>query len=456
MSARFEGHEVRRALGLAASPGRIHFDSVSTDTRQLRKGALFVALRGERFDGHEFLSRAARKGALGAVVEEGVVLPDLDLEWFVVSDTARALGDLARYYRRRCAARVIGVTGSSGKTTVKEMLASVLGAERPTHATSGNLNNHIGVPLTILDAPPATEFWVLEMGSNAPGEIARLASIAEPDDALVTTVGPAHLEGFGDEAGVLREKLSLVRAAKPAGNVVVGERPAVLGTAAAEIRPDAVVAGLDSSCAWHPDLWDIGAASAWFERAGSRYEIPVGGEHHLRDAILAAAMADAVGIESTAIATGLAAYRPVGMRGAVRQIGRLTLVADCYNANPESFEAAIEYCVNAFPDRRLTAVVGSMLELGSQSDSAHEYIARALIEAGFSRVVALGKFRPAFDSLSETTNGTRITSVARPDDAVAALVPDLTGDEVILVKASRGERLERVVDGLAEQLGTGD
>ena len=456
MSARFEGHEVRRALGLAASPGRIHFDSVSTDTRQLRKGALFVALRGERFDGHEFLSRAATKGALGAVVEESVVLPDLDFEWFIVPDTARALGDLARYYRRRCAARVIGVTGSSGKTTVKEMLASVLGAERPTHATSGNLNNHIGVPLTILDAPPAAKFWVLEMGSNAPGEIARLCSIAEPDDALVTTVGPAHLEGFGDEAGVLREKLSLVRAAKPAGDVVVGERPAVLGTAAAEIRPDAVVAGLDSSCAWHPDRWEIGAASAWFERDGSRYEIPVGGEHHLRDAILAAAMAEAAGIESTAIAAGLAAYRPVGMRGAVRQIGRLTLVADCYNANPESFEAAIEYCVNAFPDRRLTAVVGSMLELGSQSDSAHEHIARALIEAGFSRVVALGKFRPAFDTLSETTNGTRVTSVARPDEAVAALVTELTGDEVILVKASRGERLERVVDGLAERLGTGD
>jgi len=456
VSARFEGHEVRRALGLPASPGRSRFDSVSTDTRGLNRGALFVALRGERFDGHEFLSRAARKGALGAVVEQGFVLPDLDLEWFEVPDTTRALGELARHYRRRCAARVIGVTGSSGKTTVKEMLAGVLGAERPTHATSGNLNNQIGVPLTILDAPPAAEFWVLEMGSNAPGEIARLAAIAEPDDAVVTTVGPAHLEGFGDEAGVLREKLSLVRAAKPAGSVVVGERPDILGASATEIRPDAIVAGLDSRTTWHPDRWEVGAVSAWFERFGTRYEIPVGGEHHLRDAVLAAAMAEAVGIGSAAIAAGLAAYRPVGMRGALRQLGRLTLVADCYNANPESFEAAIEYCVNAFPDRRLTAVVGSMLELGSQSAAAHEHIARALIEAGFSRVVALGKFRTAFDALSGTTNGTRVTSVAKPADAVATLASDLTGDEVILVKASRGERLESVVDGLAEQFGAED
>ena len=456
MSARFEGHEVRRALGIANSSSRVRFDSVSTDTRQLHKGALFVALSGERFDGHEFLPRAARKGAAGAVVEEGHALPDLDLEWFVVPDTLRALGDLARCYRRRCAARVIGVTGSSGKTTVKEMLAGMLRAERSTHATSGNLNNQIGVPLTILDAPPDTDFWVLEMGSNAPGEIARLASIAEPDDALVTTVGPAHLEGFGDESGVLREKLALVRAATLAGSIVVGERPDVLGAAAAEVRPDVVVAGLEPSADWHPDRWEIGAESAWFERAGTRYEVPVGGEHHLRDAVLAAAMADAVGIGSGAVAEGLAAYRPVGMRGALRQLGELTVVADCYNANPESFEAAIQYCVNAFPGRRLAAVVGSMLELGSQSAAAHERIAMSLIEAGFSRVVALGEFQPAFDALSGVTNGTCITAVARPADAVTTLASELTGDEVVIVKASRGERLERVVEGLAEQFGASD
>ncbi len=456
MSARFDGHEVRKALGLAPSSSRIRFDAVTTDTRQLTRGALFIALRGERFDGHEFLIQAGRKGAVGAVIEEGYTVPDLDLEWFVVPDTIRALGDLARYYRRRCAARVIGVTGSSGKTTVKEMLAGVLGAERSTHATSGNLNNQIGLPLTILDAPPDTEYWVLEMGSNAAGEIARLASIAEPDDALVTTVGPAHLEGFGDEAGVLREKLSLVRAAKLAGSVVVGERPEILGAAAVEIRPDVIVAGLETHSDWHPDRWGFGPDSAWFERAGLRYGIPVGGEHHLRDAVLAAAMAEAVGIGSGAIAEGLAAYHPVGMRGALRQLGRLTLVADCYNANPESFEAAIKYCVSAFPDRRLAAVVGSMLELGSHSAAAHERIARALIEAGFSRIVALGEFRPAFDALSGTANGTRVTAAAKPSDAVTSLVSDLTGDEVVLVKASRGERLERVVDALAEQFGSGN
>lgn len=456
MSAAFEAHEVRRALGLPSSPVRTRFDSVSTDTRDLRGGALFIALRGERFDGHEFLSRAASKGARGAVIDDRCEVPDLDLEWFVVPDTTRALGDLARHYRRRCAARVIGVTGSSGKTTVKEMLAGVLSAACPTHATSGNLNNQIGLPLSILDAPPDSDYWVLEMGSNAPGEIARLASIAEPDDALVTTVGPAHLEGFGDETGVLREKLSLVRAAKSAGSVVVGEKPARLGTAAAAIRPDTIVAGLGTGADWRPDRWEIGAESVQFERSGNRYEVPAGGEHHLRDALLATAMADAIGIGPAAIAEGLAGYRPVGMRGAVRQLGGLTLVADCYNANPESFQAAIEYCVAAFPNRRLTAVVGSMLELGSHSAAAHESVARSMVEAGFSRVVALGEFRLAFEAVAESTNGTRVTGAARPADAVRTLASELTGDEVVLVKASRGERLERVVEGLAERFGAED
>ncbi len=455
MSAQFDGHEVRRALGLPGSSQRVRFGSVSTDTRDLKKGALFVALSGDRFDGFDYLDRAAKKGALGAVVPEGRRLPPLDLEWFAVPDTTRALGDLARLYRRRCAARVIGVTGSSGKTTVKEMLACAIGSERRIHATEGNFNNLIGVPLTVLAAPPDAEVWVLEMGSNAPGEIARLAAIAEPDDALITTIGPAHLEGFGDESGVLREKLALVRAASPAGSVIIGEKPGLLGRSAREIRDDARVAGLGDDADWRPDRWGIEATSSWFERAGTTYAVPAGGEHHLRDAILAAAMAESIGISAVGVAGGLQEYRAVGLRGALRQLGGLTIVADCYNANPESFAAAIDYCVQAFPGRRLAAVVGSMLELGTHSDTAHEQVARSLVEAGFDRVVALGEFGPAFERLSATANGTRVERVRNPASAVDAIATGLTGDEVILVKASRGERLERVIEGLEALFGEG-
>ena len=455
MSARFDGHEVRRALGLPISSYRVHFESVSTDTRELRKGALFVALSGDRFDGFDYLDRAAKRGALGAVIPEGRPLPPLDLEWYPVPDTTRALGDLARLYRRRCGSRVIGVTGSSGKTTVKEMLACAIGSEHRVHATEGNYNNLIGVPLTILDAPPDAEIWVLEMGSNAPGEIARLAAIAEPDDALITTIGPAHLEGFGDESGVLREKLALVRAARPAGIVVVGEKPALLGMSAREIRADCRVAGLGEAADWRPDRWGIGPTNAWFERQGTMYAVPAGGEHHLRDAVLAAAMAESTGVSAGGVAQGLENYRPVGMRGALRQLGELTIVADCYNANPESFAAAIDYCVRAFPDRRLTAVVGSMLELGTQSDMAHDEVARSLVDAGFDRVLALGEFGSAFERLTSATNGTRVERVSSPASAVELLATELAGDEVVLVKASRGERLERVIEGLEALFGEG-
>ncbi len=452
MSARFESSEVRRALGLPATRSRRRYESVSTDTRTLRRGALFVALRGESFDGVDFLEQAARKGAAGAVVPLGRDLPALDLEWHVVPDTLRALGDLARAWRRRTGSRVIGVTGSSGKTTVKEMLALALAADRSVHATRGNLNNLVGVPLSILEAPADADTWVLELGTSVPGEIARLAAIAEPDDALVTTVGSAHLEGLGDLAGVLREKLSLVRAAKPVGRVVVGERPDELPRAAREIRADAIVAGIGPGATWRPDAWEIGAETVRFERAGVRFGVDAGGEHHLRDAILAAAMATAVGVDPESAARGLARYRPVGMRGALRRLGRLTVVADCYNANPDSFEAAIAWCAAAFPGRRLVAVVSTMRELGDRSTDAHAAVARRLLAEGFSEVVALGEFRAAFEEAA-MADGAAVHAASDAAEAVRVLAGRLAGDEVVLVKASRAERLERVVEGLVRRFG---
>lgn len=452
MSARFTSSEVRRALGLQATGSRVRYESVSTDTRTLGRGALFVALRGESFDGVDFLEQAARRGAAGAVVPLGCDLPPLDLEWHVVPDTLRALGDLARAWRRRAGARVIGVTGSSGKTTVKEMLALAVAADRSVHATRGNLNNLVGVPLSILEAPAGADAWVLELGTSVPGEIARLAAIAEPDDALVTTVGSAHLEGLGDLGGVLREKLSLIRAAKPVGRVVVGEIPEALPRAAREIRPDAIVAGIGAAATWRPETWEVGAETVRFERDGVRFGVDAGGEHHLRDALLAVAMATALGVDPEAAARGLSRYRPVGMRGAVRRLGRLTLVADCYNANPDSFEAAIAWCAGAFAGRRLVAVVSTMRELGDRSAEAHAAVARRLLEAGFSEIVALGEFRAAFPPAPDAANGS-VHRVPDAAEAVRLLAETLAGDEVVLVKASRGERLERVVEGLARRFG---
>lgn len=446
MAARLTAAEVREALGLRQDGGVGDFTSVSTDTRALQPGALFVALRGERFDGGEFVGQAERAGAAGAVVSASSA-PEGDLLVFQVPDTTVALGDLARYYRRRCGARVVGVTGSSGKTTVKEMLARAVGSERRVHATAGNLNNQVGLPLSMLAAEEDADVWVLELGTSLPGEIERLTAIAEPDDAVITTVGPAHLEGLGDVPGVLEEKLDLLRGSSPDGCAVVGELPADLPARAREIRSDVVTAGLGAGCDYRPSGWQIEAERVRFTLAGTDYVVPAGGEHHLRDALIAAAAASGLGVSPAGIAEGLAAYRPVGLRGALLQLGRLTVVADCYNANPESFAAATRYCSQSFPGRRLAVVAGTMLELGPAEGPAHAEVAAGLLEAGFSLVVALGAFQPAFRNLSAPEGVTLLypPSVRAASDLLGAR---LEGDEVLLVKASRGMRLETVIESL--------
>ena len=447
MAARFTAAEVCQALGLPRD-GRIgDFSSVSTDTRDLQPGALFVALRGERFDGTDFVERAERLGAAGAVVPASSGGPAVDFPLFSVPDTTAALGNLARFYRRRSGARVVGVTGSSGKTTVKEMLACAIGSEKLVHATKGNLNNQVGLPLSILAAEEGADVWVLELGSSEPGEIWRLTSIAEPDDAVITTVGPAHLEGLGDVSGVLEEKLALLQGSSRAGCAVVGELPEALPAGARQVRPDTVTAGLGPTCDFRPSEWHVGATRVDFVHAGTDYSVPVGGEHHLRDALIAAATADGLGVSPAGVAEGLTGYRPIGNRGALIQVGQLTIVADCYNANPESFAAAIRYCSESFPGRRLVAVAGSMLELGSAEEHAHTDVAADLLRCGFSLVLAIGAFQAAFQSLS-LPEGVTVRYPPSVEGASEELAERLRGDEVLLVKASRGMRLERVIDAL--------
>lgn len=444
----FGSAQVREALGLPPDGSGLSYTSVSADTRTLQPGALFVALKGARHDAVNLLSQAEEKGALGAVVPEGRSLPVTGLELFGVGDTAKALGDLAAWRRRATEVRVVGITGSSGKTTVKEMAASALGGRYRVYKTAGNLNSQVGLPLAILDAPDDSELWVLELGASEPGEIARLAEVAAPTDAVITTVGPAHLEFFGNVERVLAEKLTLVEAASPEGAVVVGERPEMLAAGALRLRPDAIVAGTGKAATWRPDEYAVEAAEISFTRQRTTYRVPAGGRHHLADAIIVAALADALGVPPADAAHGLSAYRPLGMRSALEQFGALTVIADCYNANPESFAAAIEYVAEAFPDRRRVAVVGTMLELGDVAAAAHREVAEQLVRAHFDLVAATGDFVAAFQGLKIGRNGTGLVAADAVDRLWEELRGRLAGDEVVLVKASRGVRLEAIVDRL--------
>ncbi len=426
-----------------ADPGGLAFARVSTDTRSVQRGDLFVALKGERFDAHAFLAEARSRGAAGAVVVRGT--PSVaGLPFFEVADTLAALGLLARARRRAlpAGAPVIAVTGSSGKTSTKELIRAALAPRFAVHATSGNLNNLIGVPLTILAAPDDTSALVVEAGASVPGEIAALRAIIEPTVAVVTNVGYAHVEGFGSLEAVLREKVSLCDRVALA---VVGTEPPALA-AEARRRAPTLVAGRAEIADVRPDTAELDdAARPVIRWGGSSVTLPILGLHQIDNAMIALAVAREVRVQAAQAVPALANAKLPPGRGAVVDIGRLTVLDDTYNANPGSLRAAVEL-VRWMAERRrrpLAVVVGSMLELGPESDKLHAAAAREILEAKPAVVGAVGAFVPAFEALGAT--GLRLVTAPDADALGPKLKAALQGNEVVLLKASRGVALERVL-----------
>lgn len=460
-SAPWSDAQVREALGLGADAALPDgaYAGVGTDTRTLVEGALFVALRGESFDGHDFLERAADAGARAALVDE---IPDDapdSLHYYVVADTLVALGRLATYRRRRLNARVCAITGTNGKTTTKEMTRSVLSTKYRVHATTGNLNNLVGTPLTLLTAPDDAEALVIEVGTNAPGEIARLRDIVEPDAAIVTTVGAGHLEGLGTVEGVLVEKTSLLEGLPEDGVALVGDEPPSLPqrARALDVGAPVHVTGLseradDDFRARSVELDPDGRARfTWRDRQVS---LPVAGRHNVANALLALGLAVEweVGLDEAIAA--LASVRLPGMRMEVQRAGELRLVVDCYNANPASVRAALDL-VEGMPrgDGRV-AVIGSMLELGGESPALHREIAEEAVDRDIDLVVATGEFAGAFDAVADRM-GDRLIAAEDPMDTWDALSERLRGGEVVLLKGSRGVALERLLPLLNDTFGEG-
>jgi UDP-N-acetylmuramoyl-tripeptide--D-alanyl-D-alanine ligase len=437
--------EVRSALGLPAVGGRapLAFSEISTDTRTLRPGALFVALRGERFDGHEHLGAAAAAGATAAIVRHGTC-PVGSLVLLEVDDPLRAYGDLARARRRTVPGPVIGVTGTNGKTSTKEMLAAVLRTRWRTHATRANLNNLVGVPATILEAPVDTEALVVEAGANLPGEIARYREIIEPSVAVITNAVAGHLEGFGSLAGVLAEKLSLLRDVPLA---VVGTRPPELAAGARCLAGRVITAGL-AGADRVPDavrLDDLGRAVV--EVDGRRFTLPYPGRHLAENAMLAWTTGRELGLDPALAAAALERFTLPPGRSELRQEGGLTVLNDCYNANPDSFRAVIATARELRRGRRLVVVAGTMRELGSDSGRLHAEVARDLVELEPDLLGAVGEFVPALAPYAGLLGDRLVTAPDAP--AVGPLVAErLRGDEVVVLKASRGVALERILPQL--------
>jgi UDP-N-acetylmuramoyl-tripeptide--D-alanyl-D-alanine ligase len=439
---------VSQVLG-TREPARGSYGRISTDTRQLGPGDLFVALRGERFDAHDFLTQAQAAGAAAAVVRRGTP-PVAGLPAFEVADTLVALGALARARRRLlpAGAPVVAITGSSGKTSAKEMIRSALAARWGTrvHATTGNLNNLVGVPLTILAAPEDAEALVVEAGASVPGEIATLRDIIEPTIAVVTNVGTAHLEGFGTVERLLQEKASLLDGAPVA---VVGNGPALVEEARRRARK-VVVAARDELGEVHPDKVDIDDAGrpVLFWMGGSA-TLPVLGLHQVDNAMIALAVAREAGVEPKAALNGLGSVKIPPGRGSLLVHGSLTIIDDSYNANPDSMLAALETALAYAARRRrpLVVVLGSMLELGAESARLHAFVADELMSflPAPAVIAAVGEFVPAFARHRAVLGGDRLITAPDAEALAPLLKAALRGNEIVLLKASRGVALERVL-----------
>jgi len=442
---------VREALALPAGEGQgLTYTGISTDTRILAPGALFVAIRGEHFDGHAHLAEAAARGALGAVVERGTP-PVEGLELFVVPDTVAALGMLARARRRTISGPVVAVTGTNGKTSTKEMLAAALRTRFRVHATRANLNNLIGVPLTILEAPEETDALVIEAGASVPGEIGQYRRIIEPTVAVVTNVSAGHLEGFGSLDGVLTEKLSLVEGVPLA---VVGTEPPELTVGARRLARRVVTAGLEGAELKPRSVTLDAAGRATVSTDQGRFTLPLPGRHLAANAMLAWAVAIHLGLDPQAVARALELLEVPGGRGQVMEQGRLTILNDCYNANPLSFRAAIATAQSMRAGRRLAFVAGTMRELGADSPALHAAIARDLVALQPDLLAAVGEFVPALEA-HRAELGDRLVTAPDVTALGVALASRLAGDELVVLKASRGVALERIIPLLTPRVAPG-
>lgn len=421
--------------------------NVVIDNRNVTPGAIFVPIKGERFDGHAFIPAACEAGAICCVTEKSL---KIDTPYIQVEDSLAALQSIAEFYRGLFKKlKVVGITGSVGKTTTKEMIACVLSQRFNVLKTEGNLNNQTGVPLTVFRLDDSYDIAVIEMGTNHFGEIKRLAKIVKPDVALLTNIGTAHIEHLGSKEGILEAKSEMFEYLATGGKVLLnGDDP--LLRRLKSLYEDAATFGLNKDCNFYADaIHKRGLKgldmSICYKNSCFYAHIPSPGEHMAQNALAAAAVGHAFGMPVTDVAAGLAAYRPVGGRMAITNVNGITVLNDTYNANPQSMETALDVLKTA--KGRKIAILGDMYELGEGSQRFHQEVGRLAAEKGMDRIVCVGGLAEDIYRGAKDAGGNAIWFETQ-DELIDALPEMIEEGDTLLVKASRGMRLELTVVSL--------
>ncbi len=447
----FTLQEAAAALGLPQMQAQATLADVCTDTRKIQPGSLFVCLRGERFDGHSFASQAAQLGAAALLVDHPV---DADVPQLVVTDTGKALLQLAGWYRRRFRLPVVGLTGSVGKTTTKEFIALVLGAKYNTLKTQGNLNNEIGVPQMLFRLEDSHTAAVIEMGMNHFGEISRLTRAVAPTVGLITNIGVSHIENLGSRAGILQAKLEILEGMAPDAPLIVNMDNDMLRTVKLGDRPLLTFAIDDQSADFTAtDIAEQGSTTTFTVHHSTFTQpvtIPTVGIHNVYNALAAMAVGYVTGVDPVAAAAALANYVPAGMRQNLVQVGGVQVIEDCYNASPDSMRAALQ-TLGKLPVHRRYAVLGAMLELGDYAKEAHTQVGKMAAENGIDGVLAYGA-DAAYIVEAAKQAGLENARLFDTKEALAqSLAQQVQPGDGVLFKGSRGMHLEDVMHTVYER-----
>lgn len=428
------------------------FDSVCTDTRKITQGSLFIAIKGENFDGHDFAQKAIESGAQAVICEKDCGLGDRQI---LVESTRLALLDLAGYYRSLFKIPVIGITGSVGKTTTKEMTHAVMSSKYNTLKNEGNLNNEIGVPLTLFRLDKTHEAAVIEMGMSGFDEISRMTKAVRPDAAIISNIGVSHIEHLGSREGILRAKLEILHGMKPDAPVVLNADDDMLIT----VRPGAhpvTYYGIENEKSLFK-AFEITSKenetelAVGFNGGSGRVSLPFPGRHNVYNALAAVAAGSLFGIEPLDGFEALKSYVPAGMRQRINKKFGMTFIEDCYNASPDSQAAALAV-LGSMNAKRKIAVIGDMLELGAVSESAHYEVGKKAAENGIDAVFTYGERSLQTAKGAEDGNIGCVKSFLDKEELSKELIGCLKEGDVVLFKASRGMKLEEVIFAVYEAL----